>query len=83
MRNILLAVIKSMVGGLWILMAFLMWLWAYGIYKSVGRVRTQSDAGEFMTPNDADVYPLFFVVCAFLLFLVTLIFRRVRWPWPG
>ena len=83
MRNILLAVMKLMLGVLWIFMALLTWLWAYGIYKSIGRVRTQSDAGEFMTPNQADVYPFFFVICALLLISLTIAFRKIQWPWPS
>ncbi|MDB5268383.1 MAG: hypothetical protein JWP58_1423 [Hymenobacter sp.] len=83
MGNSLQAVVKLMLGGMWILLALLTWMWGYAIFKSIGRLRTDTDAGEFLTSNDADVYLLFFLICAFLLVLVTFLFRKVRWPWPS
>ncbi|MBH8558413.1 hypothetical protein [Hymenobacter negativus] len=83
MSNFLQAVVKLMLGGMWVLLALMTWMWGYAIFKSIGRLRTDTDAGEFLTPNDADVYPLFFLICAFLLVLVTVISLKVRWPWPS
>ncbi len=82
LSDVLRALFKLVLSGVWLLLAFLMWMWGYGICKSIGRVHTQSNAGEFLTPNDADVYPIFFIGCGFILFLVTLAIREVRWPWP-
>ncbi|RZK92554.1 MAG: hypothetical protein EOO62_32970 [Hymenobacter sp.] len=78
--DVLRALCKLALAGIWLLLALLTTLWGYGIYKSIGRVQTESDAGEFLTPNDADMYPVFFVMCGFLLFLVTLAFRALRRP---
>ncbi|UOQ52734.1 hypothetical protein [Hymenobacter cellulosivorans] len=81
MWNLLLLLLKLLLGSVALLLALLTALWGYGIYNSIGRVRTQSAAGEFMTPNDADVYPIFFVFCAVLLWAVISLFRDIPWPW--
>ena len=67
----------------WLLLALITTMWGYGIYKSIGRVQTESDAGEFLSPNYADGYRIFLIICGFLLFLVTRYIRAVRWPWQN
>jgi hypothetical protein len=80
--DVLRAFLKLFLGTVWLMIAMLTWLWSYGIVKSIGRLRTQTNAGEFLTPNNADVYPLFLFISLILLTLVSLAFRRVQWSWP-
>lgn len=80
MRNFLIIVGKIMLGSVWIFLALLTNLLGYGIYKSIGRVQTQTDAGEFLSPNSAVLYYILFVPCALYLVLVTNWFRSLKWP---
>lgn len=59
MRNFGQAVAKAIRDDVLMMFALLTWRWAYGIYKSIGRVRTQSDADDFLTPLNTDRYPVF------------------------